>query len=88
MARLQRTSERAFVLPIAGLLLFTPPLLTLFGGTATVAGVPLILLYLLGAWLGLIYAGRHLSARLLSSARTRSPQNSRSDIARDHRGAP
>lgn len=86
MARLQRTSERAFVLPLAGLLFFTPPLLTLFDGMATVAGIPLILLYLLGAWLGLIYAGRYLSARLLSG--TRGARSAQSGTARDRRGAP
>lgn len=86
MARLQRTSERAFVLPIAGLLLFTPPLLTLFDGMAAVAGIPLILLYLLGAWLGLICAGRYLSTRLLSG--TRRSQKARSVTARDGGGAP
>lgn len=71
MARLERTNERAFVLPIAGLLLFVPPLIGLFDGSATVAGIPLILLYVFGGWLLLIAAAQRLARRLLAESRER-----------------
>lgn len=71
MARLERISERAFVLPIAAFLLFVPPIVTLFDGTARVAGIPLILLYLFGVWLVLIAAARQLGRRLLIESRRR-----------------
>ena len=71
MARLERTNERAFVLPIAGFLLFVPPLIGLFDGRATVAGIPLVLLYIFGGWMLLIAAARQLARRLLSESRDR-----------------
>jgi len=67
MARLERTSERAFVLPIAGFVLFVPPILTVFDGPQTVFGVPLVLLYLFGVWLLLIAAAQRLGRRLLTA---------------------
>jgi hypothetical protein len=64
MDRLQRLRERAFWLPIAGMLLLSPPILAVFGRSITVGGVPLLFVYILGVWLGLIALGR-LAARAL-----------------------
>lgn len=42
--------ERSIALFLLGILLFNPPLLSIFGGDVEVAGVPLLYLYLFLAW--------------------------------------
>ncbi|MBK1692050.1 hypothetical protein [Ectothiorhodospira mobilis] len=46
--------ERYVAAFLLGLVLFFPPLLVVFDTTARPAGIPLLFLYLYGAWLGLI----------------------------------
>jgi hypothetical protein len=60
----RRLQDAAFLLPCLGLILFTPPLLAIFDVPATLAGVPLLLIYCFACWLGLIVAGWRLSVAL------------------------
>ena len=52
--RSARAREAAAILPLAGLFLLVPPVLTLFAVPIDVGGVPLIVVYLFGIWLSLI----------------------------------
>jgi hypothetical protein len=55
----ERATPRLVAIFVLGLLLFAPPLLSLFDRNAFVAGVPLLWLYLFGAWaliIGLVAA--------------------------------
>ena len=54
MKRPGTTGERSLALFLLGLLLFSPPLLSLFNASRFVAGVPLLYLYLFFAWTALI----------------------------------
>ena len=62
------TGEKSLALFLLGLLLFNPPLLSLFSLERVVAGIPLLYLYLFAAWALLIaligaVATRSLRAR-------------------------
>ena len=60
-----RVRDAAVLLPVLGLVLFMPPVITLFASAgAGVTGVPLIVVYVFGTWLGLIVAAALLSRRL------------------------
>ena len=60
-----RVRDCACLLPVLGLVLFMPPVVTLFVAEyADLAGVPLIVAYVFGTWLGLIAAAAWLSRRL------------------------
>jgi len=60
-----RVRDAACLLPVLGLVLFMPPLVTLFAAAhADLSGVPLIVVYVFGTWLGLIVAAALLSRRL------------------------
>jgi hypothetical protein len=55
----ERATPRLVAIFVLGLLLFAPPLLSLFDRNAFVAGVPLLWLYLFGVWaliIGLVAA--------------------------------
>ncbi|MEM7545308.1 MAG: hypothetical protein AAF367_07215 [Pseudomonadota bacterium] len=58
--------DAALILPLAGLALLTPPVIGVFGAEAAVLGVPLIVVYLFGAWAGLIVCAAFLSRRLMA----------------------
>lgn len=62
--RLQRVREAARLLPLAGLFLVLPPLITLFAVPVDVAGVPLLVLYFFAVWLGLVLAAALLGRAL------------------------
>ena len=47
-------SERLVALFLLAVFLFTPPLLLIFDAPSTLAGVPVLYLYLFGAWAVLI----------------------------------
>ncbi len=47
-------TERSLALFVLGLLVFNPPLLSIFSGDAVVAGIPVLYLYFFAAWFGLI----------------------------------
>ena len=60
-----RVRDAAALLPVLALVLFMPPVVTLFAAAhADVSGVPLIVVYVFGTWLGLIGATAWLSRRL------------------------
>ncbi|MGE0797638.1 MAG: hypothetical protein AB7G13_27490 [Lautropia sp.] len=59
-----RVRDAAVVLPWLAVFLLMPPVITLFTGSHTVAGVPLIVVYLFGVWLALIVAAALLARRL------------------------
>ena len=69
MKHTDRLRERALALPVACLVLFSPPLLTILGRPVSVAGVPLSYVYIFGAWLVLILVGRALARRLMPAIR-------------------
>ncbi|MGF1608574.1 MAG: hypothetical protein ACFCUQ_04210 [Kiloniellales bacterium] len=50
MSRPGATGERSLALFLLGLLLFSPPLLSLFSAERFVAGLPLLYLYLFAGW--------------------------------------
>jgi hypothetical protein len=52
------------VLPVFGLFLLMPPLISLFAAPAAFGGVPLIVLYLFAVWAGLIACAALLARRL------------------------
>jgi hypothetical protein len=60
----EKTLRLALCLPLFGLFLLMPPALLVFGIPTTIAGVPLIVLYIFGVWCFLI-AGAYLLTRRL-----------------------
>ncbi|MGO1118835.1 hypothetical protein ACTL6U_09025 [Rhodovibrionaceae bacterium A322] len=56
--------DAAILLPLLGLFLLMPPAIGLFGNATALTGVPLIVLYIFGVWLVLIYLAYRLSLRL------------------------
>jgi hypothetical protein len=61
----QRHRDAAAALVFASLLLFASPLLDLAAGAGPLAGIPLGVLYIFGAWLALIVATSRLARHLL-----------------------
>ena len=59
-----RVQSAAVLVPLAGLFLLMPPFVFLFAGPRTALGIPLIVLYLFGAWAVLIVITWQLSRRL------------------------
>lgn len=64
MPNQQRTRDAALVLPILGAFLLISPAASVFNSTATVLGLPIVVLYVFGVWLGLILAAIGLARRL------------------------
>lgn len=61
----ERARDAAGLLPLLGLALFVPPVITIVAAHgADLAGIPLIVAYVFGAWLGLIAAAALLARRL------------------------
>lgn len=56
--------DAALLTPIAGLILISPPVITLFATDARIFGAPTIVLYIFAVWLLLILIARRLAARL------------------------
>ena len=59
-----RRRDAASLLPVLGVFLLMPPVITLFTGAHTWLGVPLIVAYLFGVWLALIIIAALLAWRL------------------------
>ena len=59
-----RLRDAAALLPLLGLVLLMPPVITLFAVGLDVAGVPLIVVYVFGVWLALIACAALLARRL------------------------
>jgi membrane protein implicated in regulation of membrane protease activity len=76
MPSTQRTRDAALVLPILGAFLLVSPAASIFNTPATVFGLPLVVLYVFGVWLGLILIAIVL-ARRLSAAEDRRPPGGR-----------
>lgn len=72
-----KTSERSIALLLLGALAFSPPLLLIFSGRATILGVPSLYAYLFSAWIGLIVLVRILAERARPPERPRMPQGRR-----------
>ncbi len=68
-----RTRDISALLPWLGLFLFAPPVLSLFHPHVTLAGLPLLPLYLFLVWLGLILSSWRLSKHLYNPSDTGSP---------------
>jgi len=66
------TPSAAVALPLLGLFLLMPPVITLFAKGAGFAGVPLIVVYVFGVWVALIACAAWL-ARCLDSERLDEP---------------
>lgn len=66
--RAQRTREAAGLLAFVGLFLLMPPVVGLFATPLSLAGVPLIVLYLFAVWLGLVLAAARLGRALEAAA--------------------
>lgn len=69
----RKARDRAFVLPVVGLLLLTPPLAGIFELDFLVAGVPFTALYLFVVWAGLIAGAALLARTLRDHASSRNP---------------
>lgn len=65
---LRKRRDQALILPLAGVFLFLSPLIGLFASGGTIAGIPLILLYILAIWVFLIVAAFRLSGRIEDDA--------------------
>jgi len=59
--------DAAVVVPLAALLLFMPPFISLFAAPVSVFGIPLVVLYMFGVWAALILLTRWLARRLAAS---------------------
>lgn len=63
-AQSPRIRDAAVVLPLLGLFAWMPPVIGLFIASGRVFGVPLIVAWLFGIWLALIFAAMWFSRRL------------------------
>lgn len=68
-----RVRDAATVLPLLAVFLLMPPVITLFSGAHSLAGVPLIVVYLFGVWLALIIGAALLARRLGPAAAAMGP---------------
>ena len=68
-----RASGAAVALPLVGLFLLMPPLITLFARGAGLAGVPLVVVYVFGVWGALIVCAALLARRLRPGPPAREP---------------
>ena len=59
-----RVTDAATLLPLLGVFLLMPPIITLVVGGAGIDGVPLIVVYVFGVWLALIVCAAFLARRL------------------------
>lgn len=65
--RHRKARDRAVILPLVGAILFLPPVAAIFRVDATVAGIPLLVLYIFAVWAALILAAAALAPRLRES---------------------
>ncbi len=62
--RRRKLREGALLLPIFGAFLLVSPLITVFIGSTSIFGLPLIFIYIFGIWLGLVLIARAMARRL------------------------
>ncbi len=60
--------DAAAILPFLSVVLLFPPLVYIFTAPVTVAGVPLVLVYVFGIWAAIILVAFLVSRRLTSEA--------------------
>lgn len=82
MRKQDRSREAAFVIPIFGLFLLLPPILSIFDSDTTVMGIPLLHVYVFGVWLGLVIAGAWLARRMREHEADRNPADGAGDPPR------
>lgn len=68
-----RVRDVALVVPLAGLVLFMPPFISLFAAPVSVLGIPLVVLYIFGVWAALILLTWRLARRLAASSDSAPP---------------
>lgn len=59
-----KSPDAAVVLPLLGLFLLMPPIITLFAAQIDIGGIPLIVVYVFGVWAALIVCAAVLARRL------------------------
>lgn len=59
-----RLRDAAALLPVLGVALLMPPVIRIFAADVEFAGLPLIVTYVFGVWLGLVVAAALLARRL------------------------
>lgn len=72
MASYDQLNERAFILPVLGFIILTPPLLLVFNISSELFGIPVLYLYAFFAWAILIFAGKLLADKLQKEDQKRS----------------
>lgn len=60
----ERLRDAAVILPFAAVLLFAPPMLSIFAAPVRLWGLPLIVIYMFGAWALVVLAAALLARRL------------------------
>lgn len=60
----ERVRDAAGLLPIAASIMLLPPFILLFAAPVTIAGIPLIALYVFALWAGIVLCAFFLSRRL------------------------
>lgn len=65
--------DAAVVVPLAALVLFMPPFISLFAAPVSIFGIPLVVLYMFGVWAVLILLTRWLTRRLAASGDSAPP---------------
>lgn len=68
-----RVQQAAVVVPLAALLLFMPPFISLFAAPVDVFGIPLVVLYLFGVWGALVALTWWLARRLATGGDSAPP---------------
>ena len=82
MRKEDRSREAAFIIPMFGLFLLLPPILSIFDTGTMILGVPLLHVYVFSVWLGLVLAGVWLARRLGKHDPERNPPNQPSEMSR------
>jgi len=67
MANQRKLRELALIAPLLGALLLMPPMTWLFSRQVHIFGIPLLALYILCVWVGLIVVAMVLAAKLKNS---------------------
>jgi len=57
-------NDAARILPVAAALLLLPPFILIFAAPVTIAGVPLIIVYVFGVWGLIVLAARLVAGRV------------------------